>query len=108
MVVRQSACASQEGRSLELDRKRRKAGFSTVASVLALISLLWSLGCSNKQVGSDVMATVNGRNITRTEVQKFYDTQVAGSPEQPSAEQADTLRLKILSDLIDNEILMQR
>ena len=54
------------------------------------------------------MATVNGRKITRTDVQKFYDAQVAGSPQQPSAEQADTLRLKILSDLIDNEILMQR
>ncbi len=70
--------------------------------------LLAGLGCSNKQVGEDVMATVNGRKITRTEMQKFYDAQVAGSPQQPSAEQADTLRLKILSDLIDNEILMQR
>jgi peptidyl-prolyl cis-trans isomerase SurA len=78
------------------------------AGALALIALVFTLGCTSKQVGSDVMATVNGRKITRTEVQKFYDTQVAGSPQQPSAEQADTLRLKILSDLIDNEILMQR
>lgn len=78
------------------------------AGVLAVAALLVSVGCSNKQVGNDVMATVNGRKITRTDVQKFYDAQVAGSPQQPSAEQADTLRLKILSDLIDNEILMQR
>jgi peptidyl-prolyl cis-trans isomerase SurA len=79
-----------------------------LGSLLALSALLVSLGCSNKQVGNDVMATVNGRKITRTEVQKFYDVQVAGSPQQPAAEQADTLRLKVLSDLIDNEILMQR
>lgn len=54
------------------------------------------------------MAKVNGRDITRTEVQKFYDTQVADAPQKPTAEQADTLKLKILNDLIDNEILMQR
>jgi len=79
-----------------------------MASLLALTSLLATFGCNNKQVGNDVMATVNGRNITRTEVQKFYDVQVAGSPQQPSAEQADTLKLKVISDLVDNEILMQR
>ncbi len=92
---------------MELQRKRT-VSFAAVAGLLALSALLTNIGCSNKEVGSDVMATVNGRNITRTDVQKFYDAQVAGSPQQPSAEQADTLRLKILSDLIDNEILMQR
>jgi peptidyl-prolyl cis-trans isomerase SurA len=92
---------------LELQRKR-SITFGVLASLLALTSLLSTFGCNNKQVGNDVMATVNGRNITRTEVQKFYDVQVAGSPQQPSAEQADTLRLKVISDLIDNEILMQR
>jgi len=54
------------------------------------------------------MATVNGRKITRTEVQKYYDTQVADSPQKLSAEQADTLRLNILTQLINDEILMQR
>ena len=75
---------------------------------LALTSLLPTIGCNNKEVGADVMATVNGRKITRTEVQKFYDSQVADAPQKPSAEQADTLRLNILRELIDNEILMQR
>jgi peptidyl-prolyl cis-trans isomerase SurA len=79
-----------------------------IATLLAIAALSAVLGCSNKQVGNDVMATVNGRKISRTDVQKFYDAQVAGSPQQPSAEQSDTLRLKILNDLIDNEILMQR
>jgi len=92
---------------LELQRKRWLS-FGTMSALLAVSALLASLGCTNKEVGNDVMATVNGRKITRTEVQKFYDAQVAGSPQQPSAEQADTLRLKTLSDLIDNEILMQR
>ena len=79
-----------------------------IAVGLALVSLMAGMACSNKQVGSDVMATVNGRKITRTEVQKFYDNQIADSPQKPSAEQADSLRLNILTQLINNEILMQR
>jgi len=94
---------------LELQPKTKTTiSFGITASLLALTSLLLSFGCTSKQVGNDVMASVNGRNITRTEVQKFYDVQIAGSPQQPSAEQADTLKLKVISDLIDNEILMQR
>ena len=86
----------------------RRTRLLITSSLAVLIILGAGIACSNKQVGSDVMATVNGRNITRTEVQKFYDSQIADSPQKPSAEQADTLRLNILSQLINNEILMQR
>lgn len=86
----------------------RAAPLALLTSLVVLAALLPNLGCSSKQVGEDVMATVNGRKITRGEVQKYYDNQVAQSPQKPSAEQADTLRLNILRELIDNEILMQR
>lgn len=88
-------------------QQARKARRLTTAS-LAIVTMLAGVACSNKQVGSDVMATVNGHQITRNEVQKFYDNQIADAPQKPSAEQADTLRLNILSQLINNEILMQR
>jgi peptidyl-prolyl cis-trans isomerase SurA len=86
----------------------KQASKSVVITSATLLLLIASVGCANKQVGSDVMASVNGHSITRTEVQKFYDNQVADAPEKPSSEQADTLRLNILRQLIDNEILMQR
>ena len=89
-------------------RNTSKTRLVATATVMALLTLAAGVGCSDKQVGSDVMATVNGRKITRTEVQKFYDNQVADSPQKPSAEQADTLRLNILRELIDDEVLMQR
>ena len=54
------------------------------------------------------MARVNGHKITRTEVEKYFNNQTAESPQKPSQEQADSLRLSILRELIDNEILMQR
>jgi peptidyl-prolyl cis-trans isomerase SurA len=75
---------------------------------MALVALVSSVGCSGKQDGEDVMARVNGRKITRTQVEKYFNNQTAQSPQKPGAEQADSLRLSILRELIDNEILMQR
>src|ERR1041385_1965468 len=54
------------------------------------------------------MATVDGRKIYREEVDKYYRTQTAGSAQQPAGEQSTSLRLSILRELIDNEILMHR
>ncbi len=54
------------------------------------------------------MARVNGRKISRAEVDKYYQNQIAGSPQPLSQERADSLRLSILHELIRNEILMQR
>ena len=93
---------------MELKAKRMH-GLATGTIVSVAFSLvLAGVGCSNKQEGADVMASVNGRKITRTEVQKYYDNTTADSPQKPGSEQSDTLRLNILRELIDNEILMQR
>jgi peptidyl-prolyl cis-trans isomerase SurA len=75
---------------------------------MAVMALLSSVGCPGKQAGEDEMARVNGHKITRTEVEKYFNNQTAESPQKPSQEQADSLRLSILRELIDNEILMQR
>jgi peptidyl-prolyl cis-trans isomerase SurA len=78
---------------------------SSVAVVLLLLSVF---GCNQKQESEGVMAMVNGRKVLRTEVDKYYNNQTAEAPQKPTDEQADTLRLNILKELIDNEILMQR
>ena len=51
---------------------------------------------------------VDGHKIYRSEVDKYYQNQVAGSQQQPSGEQAASLRLNILGSLIEDQILMQR
>jgi peptidyl-prolyl cis-trans isomerase SurA len=58
--------------------------------------------------GDDVAATVDGRKITRADLEKYYENQTAGSPQQPSGEQATSLHLSILHQLVDFEILMRR
>ncbi len=88
---------------------RTISGTRTIVPVVIAIALTVALaGCNRGQAGSDVMAKVNGHKILRSEVDKYYGNQTAGSPQQPTDEQATSLKLSILKELIDNEILMQR
>ncbi|PYY00182.1 MAG: peptidylprolyl isomerase, partial [Acidobacteria bacterium] len=65
-------------------------------------------GCGDSQHGSDMMAKVNGRAISRSEVEKYYQNQSANAGQKPIGEQSESLRLNILKQLIDQEIMMQR
>ena len=47
--------------------------------------------CNRNSSGGDVMASVNGRKIYRSEVDKYYANQTAGSDQQPAGEQAVSL-----------------
>jgi peptidyl-prolyl cis-trans isomerase SurA len=80
--------------------------FLTVLLAVPLLAV--SLGCGTKMAGDDVAATVDGRKITRADLEKYYENQTAGSPQQPSGEQATSLHLSILHQLVDFEILMRR
>ena len=66
------------------------------------------IACGTRLAGDDVAATVDGRKIYRADVEKYYENQTAGSQQQPSGEQATSLRLSILRELIENEMLMRR
>jgi peptidyl-prolyl cis-trans isomerase SurA len=63
-------------------------------------------GCK-KSYGPDVVATVNGQPIERSEMEKVYRDNLGNNKEQPTKEQADATRLGILKQLIDDEILQQ-
>ena len=54
------------------------------------------------------MATVDGRKIFRSDVDKYYENNVASAQQAPVGEQATALRLNILHQMIDDEILMRR
>jgi peptidyl-prolyl cis-trans isomerase SurA len=64
--------------------------------------------CQSRSGGADVMASVDGRKIMKADVDKYYQNQTAGSEQQPTGEQAISLRLSILRELIDDEIVMRR
>lgn len=54
------------------------------------------------------MATVNGKSIERAEMDRVYENNLGESHQQPSPVQADAMRLNILRQLIDEEIVMER
>lgn len=64
-------------------------------------------GC-HRTPGADVVSTVNNKEIMRADLEKLYKDRVADSPQQPSSEQADILRLNLLHGMIQDEMIQQR
>jgi peptidyl-prolyl cis-trans isomerase SurA len=87
---------------------RKNLFLAQSASALSAAVLLAALTACTSQTGGDVMATVDGRKILRTDVDKYYDNNVASAQQAPTGEQATALRLNILHQMIDDEILMRR
>lgn len=64
-------------------------------------------GCGGT-VSADVAATVNGRPVYYSEVDRTYKSEFPGKPEGESEDQVQLRRLEVLRSLIDNEIMLQR
>lgn len=75
--------------------------------MLAFVALA-CVSCGLKPSGDDVAAVVDGQKIYRADLEKYFQNQIAGSNQPLSDEQAISLRLSILRELIENEILMHR
>lgn len=78
------------------------AGFA-----LGLGALTGVNGC-HRPPSPDVMATVNGKEITQSELEKYYKATLGDAPQDQSPEQANIVRLNILRQMIQDEILQQR
>src|SRR5665213_4445752 len=71
------------------------------------VLLLAAEGC-HRPPSADVAATVNGKEVLRSDLEKYYKARLGDSPQQPSPEQADTARLSLLHEMIEDEIFQQR
>jgi peptidyl-prolyl cis-trans isomerase SurA len=70
--------------------------------------LLFALSACKTPVSSDVAATVNGRPITYSSLDRAIAAQFPNAPLKPNDDQTTQLRLETLRALIDQEIMMQR
>jgi peptidyl-prolyl cis-trans isomerase SurA len=86
-----------------LSHALRRALITCVALIVAVC-----VACGLKPSGDDVAAVVDGQKIYRADLEKYFQNQTAGSNQPLSDEQATSLRLGILRELIENEILMHR
>jgi peptidyl-prolyl cis-trans isomerase SurA len=76
--------------------------------VLLSAALLVPIAACHRSPAPDVMATVNGKEILRSDLEKYYKANLGDNPQTPSNEQANIVRLSILHQLIEDEILQQR
>jgi peptidyl-prolyl cis-trans isomerase SurA len=77
-------------------------------AALMIAAILVTSACGLKPAAENVAAVVDGRKIYRADVEKYFQNQTAGSTQPLSEEQATSLRLSILRELVENEILMHR
>src|SRR5437868_15457370 len=76
---------------------------------LPLAAALLPVACKQqKQPSPDVWAMVNGQEIKRDDVDKYYRTRVSPEGQEPSQEESLSLKLNVLDELINNEILLER
>lgn len=91
----------------------RREGVSSLLRKFALpaafLACMAVLSCRSEQAPSaDTWAAVNGTTISRAEVEKYYRSRQQSQGGTPSHEEALSLKLSILDQLINNEILFQR
>jgi peptidyl-prolyl cis-trans isomerase SurA len=87
----------------------KKAKHAGAILPVAAILLGFAVGCGKQtRHDADVWAVVNGKEIKRDEVEKYYRTRVNPEGPEPSQEEALSLKLNVLDELINNEILLER
>jgi peptidyl-prolyl cis-trans isomerase SurA len=102
-----------------LPRKRQDAASGNSPAAHAVLryaavslfaaALLWTCGCNKSAAPApDVWAVVNGKEIKRDEVEKYYRTRINPEGQEPSQEEALSLKLNVIDELIRNEILLER
>jgi peptidyl-prolyl cis-trans isomerase SurA len=76
-------------------------------AVIAVLILAGLAGCGG---GADegVAAIVNGYRITYDELEDYHRQQMPGQDDPPSEEQSRMLRLNLLREMIDRQILLQK
>jgi peptidyl-prolyl cis-trans isomerase SurA len=74
---------------------------------LLVIAAVALLGCKTS-APANVAASVNGRAIANSELDKTYRSQYPATGETVGADQTSFQKLEVLRSLIDNEIMLQR
>jgi len=88
---------------------RVRGAISKSIAVAGLLAVACVAGCNRQaQHSPDVWAVVNGKEIRKDEVEKYYRTRINPEGQAPSQEEALSLKLNVLDELINNEILIER
>ena len=81
---------------------------SFAAAALVSVAVFSAVAGCHRSPSADVVATVNGKEILRAELEKIYQASIGDSPQTPSSGEADIRRMSVLDTMIRDEILQQQ
>jgi len=82
---------------------------SAIHLVLLVAACLLIGGCASTgtSVSEDIVARVNSREITKAELEKLYQARINGATQLPTPEESQALQFQLITQMIDDEILLQ-
>src|SRR5881227_3397606 len=79
-----------------------------ILSIL-LASLVFTASCgSDSSASANVVARVNGKDITTAQLEKQVQTRLNGAEQPPSSEEQQDLKLQVLNQMINDQILLEQ
>lgn len=78
----------------------------SISALIAALLVIASCGSASK-ASADVVARVNGKDITTAQLEKQFQNRLNGAEQPPSAEEAQDLKLQVLNQLINDQILLE-
>jgi peptidyl-prolyl cis-trans isomerase SurA len=82
--------------------------FALGAVLLFAGAFISSLAGCHRSPSGDVVATVNGKEILRAELERNYQIYLAENPQKPSPQEAEIQHLNVLRQMIQNEVWQQQ
>jgi peptidyl-prolyl cis-trans isomerase SurA len=76
------------------------------AVLLFSSALFWAGGCQ-RSPSADVVATVNGKQMLRADLDRYYQQSLGDNPQKLPPVEADMRRLQVLHQMIQDEIMQQ-
>src|SRR2546422_2148980 len=77
----------------------------SISALIAALLVLASCGSASK-ASADVATRVNGKDITSAQLEKQFQNRLNGAEQPPSAEEAEDLKLQVLNQMINDQILL--
>ena len=75
--------------------------------LLLLVGLIGGCNSSNSAASADVVARINGKDITVAQLEKQFQNRITGAEQPPSPEEAQDLKLQLLNEMINDQIFLE-
>src|SRR5437899_9995032 len=76
---------------------------------ILLAGLLLTASCgSDSSASANVVARVNGKDITTAQLEKQFQVHLNGAEQPPSPEEQQDLKLQVLNQMINDQILLEQ